>query len=50
MKRLALIAIGVVFFQSTTLAAVPSIERDALVVLYNNTNSAGWKKSTNWLP
>ena len=36
-------------FLSTTHAAVPSSERDALVALYYNTNGPDWTTSTNWL-
>ena len=28
--------------------AIPQIERDALIVLYNSTNGPGWKYTDNW--
>lgn len=30
-------------------AAVPTVEYDALVEIYNSTNGAGWSNNTNWL-
>src|SRR5574341_1015674 len=30
-------------------AAVPQVERDALIALYGATNGASWKNRTNWL-
>lgn len=32
----------------TAAAAIPSVERDALIALYNATNGAGWSERTNW--
>lgn len=29
-------------------AAIPPIEREALIALYNSTNGAGWSDKTNW--
>lgn len=30
-------------------AAIPQLERDALVALYNSTNASGWYDSSGWL-
>jgi len=49
MKRLALIAIGLICLQNTAFATVPSIERNALVALYNSTSGVDWTENKNWL-
>lgn len=40
MKRLALIIVGLFFFQTSAQAAVRAVEREALVALYNSTSGA----------
>jgi hypothetical protein len=40
---LALIPVGF------THAQIPTIERDALIALYNSTDRANWVSNTNWL-
>jgi Leucine-rich repeat (LRR) protein len=49
--RLALFVVAafICLATSSSHAAVPSSERDALVALYNSTNGSGWTNRTNWL-
>ena len=30
-------------------AAIPAVERQALIALYNSTDGANWRNNTNWL-
>lgn len=47
--RLAMYLLAVIFPISNIHAVVPTIERTALVVLYNTTGGVDWFDNTNWL-
>ena len=55
MKKINLISLFaflcfVCFFMPSVLEAqISSIERDALIALYNSTDGANWANNTNWL-
>jgi hypothetical protein len=40
---------SVVFLALPVSAQVPTVERDALIALYNSTNGAGWGNNSEWL-
>ena len=49
MWRSVLVALLVLIPMSYADAQIPSIEREALIALYNSTDGANWSDNTNWL-
>ena len=49
MWRSVLVALLVLIPMSYADAQIPSIERDALIALYNSTDGANWSDNTGWL-
>ena len=41
-------ALGTIFLAAPTLAAIPTIEREALMALYSETDGVGWSVNDNW--
>ena len=42
-------ALAVVLGAGTTLGAIPTAERNALIAIYNAAGGPGWNDTTNWL-
>ncbi len=49
MRKLGLVAVLVLFTTGFANAQIPTVERDALIALYNSTDGANWTNNTNWL-
>ena len=49
MRKSVLVAVLVLIPMSYADAQIPTVEREALIALYNSTDGANWSDSTNWM-
>jgi len=49
MRKSILVAVLVLIPMSYADAQIPTVEREALIALYNSTDGANWSNNTNWL-
>ena len=49
MRKLVLAAVLMLFATNFATAQIPTVEREALIALYNSTDGANWSNNSNWL-